>query len=167
LPLIFPRGHQAPRAAADLPQVSVIPSAAKAGDSALEALVDVLRHFTMPARDVIPNYDTFGRVLHDSGVFGRTIHYRDVVRVALDALSAPALRELEAGVRSAREIPCTDGARRTAAFLDTLNQPAIEHKVSQLFRRNESHLVRSGLDRPFDTQWERAWTFNEEAEEVI
>ena len=86
-------------------------------------------------------------MLHDSGVFGRTIHYRDVVRVVLDTLSAPALRELEAGVRRAREIPCTDGRRRTAAFIDTLNQPEIERKVSQLFRRNQSHLMRNGLDR--------------------
>ena len=61
-------------------------------EASLEALVDVLRHFTMPARDIIPDYDTFGRVLHDSGVFGRTIHYRDVVRVVLDTLSAPALQ---------------------------------------------------------------------------
>ena len=132
----------------------------------MEALVEVLRHFTMPARNVIPNYDEFGRVLHDAGVFGRTIHYRDVVRVVLDTLSAPALRELEAGVRRAREIPCTDGHRRTAAFLDTLNQPDVERKVSQLFRRSESHLTRSGLDRLFDARWERAWAFDHEAEEA-
>ena len=114
----------------------------------------------MPARQIIPNYDTFGRALHDSGVFGRTIHYRDVVRVVLDTLSAPALRELEAGVRRAREIPCTDGGRRTAAFIDTLNQPEIERKVSQLFRRNQSHLVRSGLDRLCGVAWEPAWALD-------
>ena len=67
-------------------------------EASLEALVDVLRHFTMPARNVIPNYDEFGRVLHDAGVFGRSIHYRDVVRVVLDTLSAPAPQR--AGSRS-------------------------------------------------------------------
>jgi hypothetical protein len=112
----------------------------------------------MPAHNVIPNYDEFGRVLHDSGVFGRTIHYRDVVRVVLDTLSAPALRELEAGVRRAREIPCTDGSRRTSAFLDTLNRPDVERKISQLFRRNQSHLARTGLDGLFSAPFERAWT---------
>jgi acyl-[acyl-carrier-protein] desaturase len=131
-------------------------------EASLEALVDVLRHFTMPGRHIIPGYDVFGRVLHDSGVFGRTIHYRDVVRVILDTLSAPALRELEAGVRQAREIPGTDGSRRTAAYLDTLNQAEIETKVSQLFRRNAAHLERTGLARPFDAGWERAWTTDEE-----
>ena len=135
-------------------------------EDSIEALTDVLRHFTMPAREIIPNYDTFGQVLHDCGVFGRTIHYRDVVRVVLDTLSAPALRELEAGVRRAREIPCTDGGRRTAAFIDTLNQPEIERKVSQLFRRNQSHLVRSGLDRWCGVPWEPAWALDGAAEEV-
>jgi acyl-[acyl-carrier protein] desaturase len=135
-------------------------------EASLEALVDVLRHFTMPARDIIPNYDTFGSALHDAGIFGRAIHYRDVIGVVLDTLSAPAIRELEAGVRNAREIPWTDGSRRTAAFLDTLNQPVIERKVSQLFRRNQSHLVSSGLDRLFDAQWQRAWTFDQAGEEA-
>ena len=131
-------------------------------EASLEALVDVLRHFTMPARDVIPNYDEFGRVPHESGVFGRAIHYRDVVRIILGTLSSPGLRELEAGLRRAREIPATDGSRRTAAFLDTLNQPAVERKVEQLFRRNQSHLAHAGLDRLFSTTWEPAWTFAEE-----
>lgn len=131
-------------------------------EASLEALVDVLRHFAMPAREIIPDYDTFGRVLHESGVFGRTIHYRDVVRVVLASLSAPAIRELEAGVRLAREIPWTDGTLRTAAFLDTLNQAEVESKVSQLFRRSASHLARTGLDQHADAQWERAWAFDEE-----
>jgi acyl-[acyl-carrier-protein] desaturase len=131
-------------------------------EASLEALVDVLRHFTMPARTLIPNYDNFGRVLHDTGVFGRSIHYRDVVQVILGTLSSPALRELEAGVRRAREIPTTDGSRRTAAFLDTLNHGDIERKVEQLFRRSRAHLGRAGLDRLCSTSWEPAWTFAEE-----
>jgi acyl-[acyl-carrier-protein] desaturase len=131
-------------------------------ESSLDALVDVLRHFTMPARDLIPNYDHFGRVLHDSGVFGRSIHYRDVVAVILRTLSAPALRELETGVRRAREIPATEGPRRTAAFLDTLEQPEIERKVAQLFARNRSHLERTGLGDLCDTNWTPAWAFDDE-----
>jgi acyl-[acyl-carrier-protein] desaturase len=128
-------------------------------EASLDALVDVLRHFTMPARALIPSYDDFGRVLHESGVFGRAIHYRDVVQIVLETLSSPALRELEAGVRRAREIPLTDGSRRTAAFLDTLNQPDVERKVEHLFRRNQAHLARAGLDRLFSTPWEPAWAF--------
>jgi acyl-[acyl-carrier-protein] desaturase len=131
-------------------------------ESSLEALVDVLRHFTMPARAIIPNYDHFGRVLHDAGVFGRSIHYRDVVRIVLGTLSSPALRQLEAGLRRAREVPEADGSRRTAAFLDTLNQADIERKVEHLFQRNQSHLAAKGLDTLFPNTWTPAWTFDEE-----
>jgi acyl-[acyl-carrier-protein] desaturase len=131
-------------------------------ETSLEALVDVLRHFTMPARDVIPGYDHFGRVLHDCGVFGRSIHYRDVVGVILGTLSSPALRELESGLRRAREVPVADHTRRTAAFLDVLDQPSVERKVEHLFRRNQSHLERAGLDRLFPATWESAWAFGRE-----
>jgi acyl-[acyl-carrier-protein] desaturase len=131
-------------------------------EASVEALVDVLRHFAMPARDLIPGYDEFGRILHDTGVFGRVIHYRDVVRVVLDALSAPALRELEAGVRRSREIPATDGSRRTAALLDTLNHAELQTKVSRVFARNAAHLARVGLDHPAHTPFEAAWAFEQE-----
>ena len=116
----------------------------------------------MPARDIIPGYDEFGRVLHETGVFGRAIHYRDVVRVILDKLSAPALRELEAGVRRSREIPATDGSRRTAAVLDTLNHAELRTKVSRLFSRNAAHLARVGLEHSAHASFEEAWTFEQE-----
>jgi len=131
-------------------------------EASLEALVDVLRHFTMPARHVIPGYDHFARVLHDAGVFGRSIHYRDVVHVVLSSLSAPAIKELEAGVRRAREIPVTDGTLRTAAFLDTLNRREVEEKVERLFHRTQTHLERSGLDQLFSAPFQRAWAVGDE-----
>jgi acyl-[acyl-carrier-protein] desaturase len=134
-------------------------------EASVEALVDVVRHFAMPARDIIPGYDEFGRVLHEAGVFGRSIHYRDVVRVALSTLSAPAVKELEDGVRRAREIPLTDGTRRTAAFLDTLNQRDVQRKVEHLFHRGQEHLGRAGLDGLFTSRFETAWAFD--GEEVV
>ena len=132
-------------------------------EKSIEALVEVLRHFTMPARDLIPDYDHFGRVLHESGVFGRAIHFRDVVRVVLSTFSAPAIKALEAGVRRAREIPPTDGPRRTAAFLDTIDHRDVEHKVTRLFHRSQAHLVRAGLDGLFDARFQKAWAFDKEA----
>ena len=94
-------------------------------------------------------------------MFGRTIHYRDVVQIVLQALAAAAMRQLEQGVRLARDIPADDGARRTAAFLDTLDHADIERKVSHLFTRSASHLARAGLDRFFEAKWERAWDLEE------
>lgn len=130
-------------------------------EESLEAIVEVLRHFTMPARDVIPNYDTFAAVLHTTGVFGRSIHYRDVVQVVLNALSAPALRELEEGIKRAREVPRTDGMHRTASFIDTLDFGTIAGKIQLLFSRSRSHLERSGLSPLFESGWLPAWTVSE------
>jgi diguanylate cyclase (GGDEF)-like protein len=60
LPLTVSITHQAPAADADLPQVSVIPSSAKAGDSALEALVDAAAGIL--SADSLPG--TLGRIAH-------------------------------------------------------------------------------------------------------
>jgi acyl-[acyl-carrier-protein] desaturase len=131
-------------------------------EASLQAMVDVLRHFTMPARDIIPGYDTFGRVLHECGVFSRAIHYRDVVKVVLDTLSAPALRQLEEGLRRAREIPASDGSVRTAAFMDCLDYGQIADKVARLFTRTTAHLERSGLGRQCESRFAPAWASEQE-----
>src|SRR5215211_428727 len=60
LPLTVSITHQAPAADADLPQVSVIPSSAKAGDAALEALVDAAAGIL--SADSLPG--TLGRIAH-------------------------------------------------------------------------------------------------------
>jgi acyl-[acyl-carrier-protein] desaturase len=124
---------------------------------AVDAFADVLRLFTMPARDLVPGYDVFGKVLQETGVFGRTVHYRDVVQIVLNTLSLPALRALETGVRRARELPATDGDRRTAAYLDTLDMPTLERRVRTLFARTHAHLERSGLAEVVECQWQPAW----------
>jgi acyl-[acyl-carrier-protein] desaturase len=126
-------------------------------ERALDAFVDVLRLFTMPARDLVPDYDTFGAILHRTGVFSRSIHYRDVVEAVLGALALPARRALEAGVRRAREIPDDAGDRRTAAFLDTLDMPALETKVRALHRRVTASIARAGFTGIVDCHWQAAW----------
>ena len=67
-------------------------------ERALEAMADVLRHFTMPARNIIPNYDAFGELLHRTSIFGLRQHARDVVKVALENLGAESLRKIEEGI---------------------------------------------------------------------
>jgi acyl-[acyl-carrier-protein] desaturase len=129
--------------------------------NALDAFVDVLRMFTMPARDIMPGYDTFGQVLHDAGVFSKRIHYSDVVQIVLDSLSLPALRALEAGVRRAREVPTIESDRRTTAFLDTLDHASLETKVRLLFKRTQAHLERAGLSHLVNYDWQPAWLAEE------
>ncbi|MGE0447408.1 MAG: acyl-ACP desaturase [Vicinamibacterales bacterium] len=130
-------------------------------DAAVAAFADVLRHFSMPARDLVPDYDVFGRVLHATGVFGRTVHYRDVVQPVLAHLSLPAVRAIEEGVRRAREIPGEGGVGRTSAFLDVLDLAAIEARIQSLLGRTAAHLDAAGLSTTADLSWQRAWRRDE------
>jgi acyl-[acyl-carrier-protein] desaturase len=126
-------------------------------EKALDAFIDVLRLFTMPARTIVPGYDKFGQVLHDTGVFGRTIYYRDVVQVVLEALSLPPLRVLERCIHQARAIPADESTKRTAAFIETVDLDGLETRVRMVYRRNQTHLEQAGLDSFFQAAWQPAW----------
>jgi acyl-[acyl-carrier-protein] desaturase len=63
------------------------------------ALADVLRNFTMPAVDLIPNYDTFVKALYEGALFGRHIYAREVVPAALAHLGINSDRTLGTNVR--------------------------------------------------------------------
>jgi len=89
-------------------------------EQAVCALVDVLRHFSMPAHDLIPGYDDFGRVLHRSGLFGRRAHYTDVVQVTLNHLGLPGIRAIEAGIQRSRARPDLDPRGRDSDWLDSV-----------------------------------------------
>ena len=104
-------------------------------ERALEAMADVLRHFTMPARNIIPNYDAFGELLHRTSIFGLRQHARDVVKVALENLGAESLRKIEEGIRRSREIPNELGKIRTSAIFESLDFSHIENRVKQMFGR--------------------------------
>jgi hypothetical protein len=67
-------------------------------EETLRALVDVLRHFVMPAADLVPDYDGFIRELYASGVFGRRQYGEEVVRPALAQLGVSTIRAVETGI---------------------------------------------------------------------
>jgi acyl-[acyl-carrier-protein] desaturase len=130
-------------------------------EKALDAFADVLRLFTMPARNIVPGYEKFGQALHDTGIFGRTIYYHDVVQVVLEALSLPPLRALERCVHQAREISTNDKARRATVFMEAVDLNGLETKVRRTHRRNQAHLEQVGLDRFFQADWRPAWKIEE------
>lgn len=105
-------------------------------EKAMEAMVNVLRHFAMPAGDLIPNYDKLAELLHRTTIFGAREHARDVVKVALQQLGAKALRAVEEGLRRSREVPDSDtGAMRRTAIFDSIDFSLVETKVKALFRK--------------------------------
>ncbi|HEY7479997.1 MAG TPA: acyl-ACP desaturase [Gemmatimonadales bacterium] len=115
-------------------------------EDAVAAMVDVLRHFSMPARDIIPDYDTFGAVLHRTGVFTRRIHYQDVAQVALGHLGVRNLRAVEAGVRASRTVPGPDGVERGTAIFESINPELLDASVRRLFARIERYAREAGVE---------------------
>lgn len=127
-------------------------------EDAASAMVDVIRHFSMPARDIIPDCDTFGAVLHETGVFTRRIHYRDVVQTALAQLGTEGVRAVEDGIRRSREAPTPDGAMRTTAIFDTIDHAFVERKVQRLFARVTEYGREAGVDHTMHTIFRLART---------
>jgi acyl-[acyl-carrier-protein] desaturase len=112
----------------------------------LEALVDVFRHFAMPAMRIIPDYDAFLTALYAADVFNGRIYVRDVVRHALDKLGVAAIRQIESGIRRGRQAPDADGVLRDTTAIDGLDAGIVEASVERLFARIASFEREVGLD---------------------
>lgn len=122
-------------------------------EDSTQAMVDVIRHFGMPAGDIIPNYREFAETVARNGVYGPREQARDVVRVGLEQLGAESVRALEEGIRKSREIPDENGVFRSAAIFETLDHDFIERKVRQLFDKIGTYERQVGLDEIYGTQF--------------
>jgi acyl-[acyl-carrier-protein] desaturase len=112
---------------------------------ALEALRDVIQHFSMPAGDIIPDYKTFFEVVARAGVYGPREYARDVLQPALENLSIAGRRALENGVKAFRQVPDGDGNLRDTAIFETLDYHSLEGAVKRLFDRIERYEQEFGL----------------------
>lgn len=106
---------------------------------ALEAMVDVIRHFSMPAGDIIPNFARFTETVHRVGIYGPREHAKDVVQHALDNLGVAGRKALETGIKRGRMVPDENGNLRDSAIFDGLDFPTISEKVRLLFGRIKKH----------------------------
>jgi acyl-[acyl-carrier-protein] desaturase len=128
-------------------------------EDSVAALVDVVRHFAMPAGHLVPDYDTFTRALHEGGVFGPRTHYSDVVNVSLAHLGLPALRALEAGIRRTRQLPGDDG--RDMDVLGWVDAARIERAAQAAFTRAHTYASSSGVAHTLHTDFAPAWSWKE------
>jgi acyl-[acyl-carrier-protein] desaturase len=127
-------------------------------EDTLEALADVLRHFAMPAMDLIPNYGAFVSELLDGGVYGKRQFARDVVRSALGKLGIANVRRIEAGIRLSRNVPEAGGEARPVVG-DGVEFSVLESAVQRLFARIGRYEVETGLADVDPTLFSRnAWT---------
>lgn len=111
---------------------------------ALEAMAEVIRWFSMPAGDIIPNYDKFSETVHKAGIYGPREHAKDVVQVALANLGFEGRKALENGIRRTRLVPDEDGNLRESAIFPGLDFVHIENSVKRLFSKIQSHEDETG-----------------------
>jgi acyl-[acyl-carrier-protein] desaturase len=104
-------------------------------EETLQALVEVLRRFVMPAATIVPNYDAFVKELYAADLFGPRKYGREVAKPALAALGIEAIREVEAGLRRTKSAPAMDGSMRPAPAFASCKFGVVESAVRGLFAR--------------------------------
>jgi acyl-[acyl-carrier-protein] desaturase len=105
----------------------------------LEAMYDVIKHFSMPAGNLIPNYEHFSEVVYRAGVYGPREHAKDVVQLALGNLGVAGRKALEAGIKRSRLVPDEHGNLRQTAIFDGLDFLTVQDKVKRLYKVIETH----------------------------
>lgn len=124
---------------------------------ALEAIHDVIRHFSMPAGKIIPNYDAFSETVYKAAIYGPREHARDVIQAALDNLGVSTRKALEAGLRKTRLVPDENGNLRETAIFEGLNFEHITDSVKRLFSKVQKYEAQIGFDQVDPTIWKPAY----------
>ncbi|CAN5645327.1 hypothetical protein BH11ARM2_BH11ARM2_11410 [soil metagenome] len=106
---------------------------------ALEAMSDVIRHFAMPAGNIIPNYDRFAELVHRAAIYGPREHARDVVAIALKNLGVAGRKALEAGIKRGRLVPDENGNLRDSAIFEGIDYSHIRTAARRIFGKVEKY----------------------------
>lgn len=114
---------------------------------AIQAMVDVINHFAMPANNIIPNYDEFSELVYKGGIYGPREHSKDVVAAALKNLGFEGRKAVEAGIRKCRLVPDENGNLRESALFPSIDFPHIQSAVKRIFGRITEHEKRAGFDK--------------------
>jgi len=112
----------------------------------IQAMYDIIKHFSMPAGGLIPNYDAFAELVHKAGIYGPREHARDVVQVALRNLGVEGRKALENGIRQSRLVPDENGNLRETAIFDGIDFPSVERAVKRIYGRIQDHEKEIGFD---------------------
>lgn len=119
----------------------------------IDAIIDTINHFAMPALDLTPYGAEFTEALYKYGIYGPRDYSRDVLRFSLNAMSIKDRRALERGVRRSRQVPDEDGNFRETAFFDTLDYDKVEANVKKMFGRVERYDKEIGFDEVYPTKF--------------
>ncbi|MCH7915504.1 MAG: acyl-ACP desaturase [Deltaproteobacteria bacterium] len=112
---------------------------------ALEALVDVIKHFGMPAMDLLPEESRFAEALYSGAIYGPRQYTRDVLQMTLRNLGIANRKAIDEGIKRSRQVPDPDGNMRDTVIVDALDYHAVETAVMKLFDRVRKHEEEIGL----------------------
>lgn len=111
----------------------------------LEVLVDVIQHFVMPARDIIPNYPRFEEIAIRAGILGTQEYMREVLPVVLKNLDLRGNKALAIGIRRSRQVPDPDGNLRDTALFEAIDYNALQDTIKRLYGRFQDYEETVGL----------------------
>ena len=112
---------------------------------ALEALVEVIKHFGMPAMHLLPEESRFAEALYQGAIYGPRQYTRDVLQMTLRHLGIANRKAIDEGIKRSRQVPDPDGNMRDTVIVDALDYHAVETAVMRLFDRVGKHEEKIGL----------------------
>ena len=113
---------------------------------ALEALVDVIKHFSMPGVTIIPDFARFEEIVARAAVFGSREYATDVLQVALQNLGVKANKAFVRGIRKSRQVPDPDGNMRDTALFEAIDYATLEGHVERLYKKLGRYEAETGRD---------------------
>ncbi|GEM49905.1 acyl-ACP desaturase [Deinococcus cellulosilyticus] len=120
----------------------------------LEAIKNVIGQFSMPAQQLVPDWDHFFETVYKAGIYGPRDFSRDVMQVAFRNLGIESRKKLEEGIKKTREVPDFEGEQaRTTIIWDTFDYGAIEGDVKRLHVKIQDYEKKIGLDELDPTEF--------------
>lgn len=113
----------------------------------LEAIQDVITHFTMPAHNIVPDWEAFNYAVYKAGVYGPREYARDVVQVVFRNLGIESRKKLEEGIKKGRIVPneLDTGTQQTAIW-DSFDYGLVEGDVERVHNKVIAYEKEIGRD---------------------
>lgn len=120
----------------------------------LEAIRNVIGQFSMPAVNLVPDWDHFFETVYRAGIYGPRDFSRDVMQVAFRNLGIESRKKLEEGIKLTREVPTFDGDDKIPTIIwDTFDYGSISGDVKRLHAKIQQYEREVGLSELDPTEF--------------
>jgi acyl-[acyl-carrier-protein] desaturase len=133
----------------------------------LLALREVLENFTMPAAQLVPDWEAFNEAVYRAGIYGPRQYARDVVQVVFNNLGVASRKALERGIERTRLVPDAEGALVQSAIFETFDYGRVEGDVARLYGKVGHYEAEIGFDEVDGIEFVKNPEIPASAEEVL